>query len=515
MKLCLINLKYESGRISNFRRQEHLGLGYIGSMCEREGHKVEIVNAQFEDIEIEAIILRVKEFAPDIIGISVYEELINQTVELVEKVKEIKKEVKVILGGHYATFNAEELLTKLSGIDYISVGEGEQSIPNLLDALEKGEDIEKVSGFVFKKEKQIVFTGYPDIIDNLDLLPYPKRKIMDRKNCVTNISASRGCYGQCSFCSTHAFMKCYSKKGIRIRTPRNVVDEIAYLVNSQRAYHFFFTDDNFMMTEILNKGWIDEFVKLIKEQDLKIVFNLDCRVNDIEFDIFKKLKEAGLIGVFLGVESNSENTLKLYNKCTTTEQNVNSVKILNRLRIDYWIGNIMFHPYTHISDIKDDIDYFENINYCRYFHYSNPISCLVGKLKIYKGTDLFYRLEKEGKAIHNGLSCDYEFDDKRVKMLWEFLQRYKKCVEKIVELDPIHQIELANSAQKNELSGEIHRLSRKYMNKDFEIFKKAFEYLNGDNFDTISAQLDRLEAESRKSMQDIYNALRAVCISLS
>ena len=100
-------------------------------------------------------------------------------------------------------------------------------------------------------------------------------------------------------------------------------------------------------------------------------------------------------------------------------------------------------------------------------------------------------------------------------MLWEFLQRYKKSVERIVELDPIHQIELANSAQKNELSSEIHRLSRKYMNKDFEIFKKAFEYLNGDKDDIISAKLDQLEAESRKSMQDIYDALKAVCISLN
>ena len=71
---------------------------------------------------------------------------------------------------------------------------------------------------------------------------------------------------------------------------------------------------------------------------------------------------------------------------TSPEKNIEAINMLRKLRIDYWVGNIMFHPFTKMEDIEDDINFFDNIKYHLYFNYSNQVSCLAGKLKIYRGT---------------------------------------------------------------------------------------------------------------------------------
>lgn len=506
MKVVLVNLKFEKGKITNFRKQEHLGLGYIGAVCQQSGHQVCIINAQFDDIENDTIIQRIVEQNPDLVGFTVYEELIHETIQILQQVKKWA-DIPIVIGGHYATFNTRILMETIPEIDYINLGEGEQSFTALVNALDSSVKYPEFEGVCYRKQGEIVNTGNSRMCMNLDTLPYPMRAVIDRRYRITNISASRGCYGQCSFCSTHSFYLKHKQPAIRIRDAVEVVKEMEYLVKTQNAYHFFFTDDNFMVNERLHPGWVNQFVTEILNRKLDVVFNFDCRVDDIELSLFSKLKQAGLIGVFLGVESNAESTLKLYNKGTSSQQNYQAITQLRRLRIDYWIGNIMFQPYTLLDDIQKDIDFFERIKYCLFFNYSNPVSCLVGRLKVYKGTDIYNRLMADGKIVDEGLECRYEIQDPKVDALWEFVQRYKPNVERLVELDPIQSIELANKSDNQALSSKLHEISRKFMRADFDIFKCAHNFLSTHAVVDFQEYSQELLNKSKAEFSNLYEEL--------
>lgn len=513
MKICFVNLKFEKGDVTNFRRQEHTGIGYIAAACIEKGYETLIINGQFENMPNSKIIDKIRENNPDIVGITLYEELLEESLKVINQIKEYNYNIKIVVGGHYATFNCENLIKYIKDIDFINLGEGEISFPELVEGLVYKRDLKEIKGLCFKDKERIVNTGISDVICDLDSLKYPVRKKIDRSNCITNISASRGCYGACSFCSTRAFYSIGNKNRIRIRNPISVVNEIEYLVHDMGAYHFFFTDDNFMVTEKLSPGWMEIFVNELRKRKINIIFNFDCRVDDINEKIFLKLKQVGLIGVFLGVESNSERTLQLYNKTTSVEKNMNAVLLLRKLRIDCWIGNIMFHPLTSLEDIECDIKFFEKIKYCLYFNYSNPVSHLAGKLKIYKGTSIYDILTTEGVIEDSNLQCSYKFIDLRVEKFYKFIQKSKAAFQKLLNLDPIHLIEVANKNHYLEMSNRIHMLSRKYMKMDFEIFKKALSAIKkNENIDI--EELYKLLVDEEK-IEKIYVELNKICNELS
>lgn len=508
MKICFINLKYEIDEVTNFRRQEHTGIGYIAASCIENGFDAHIINAQFENMPNSKIIDKVKEISPNIVAITIYEELLSETIKVIKEIKEYNRGIKIVIGGHYATFNSENLIKHVPEIDCVNLGEGEKSFPEMIHAIVNNRNLLEIKGLCFKDHGEIISTGISDVVCDLDSLPYPLRAKIDRTNCITNISASRGCYGACSFCSTRAFYSLGNTNRIRIRNPIKVVDEIEYLVREMNAYHFFFTDDNFMVTEKLQPGWIDTFIKEIEVRKLSIVFNFDCRVDDINEEIFIKLKEVGLIGVFLGVESNSEYTLRLYNKTTSVKKNMDAVLMLRKLRIDCWMGNIMFHPLTTVDDIEEDIKFFEEIKYCLYFNYSNPVSHLAGKLKIYKGTRIYNELLERGLIKESNLVCEYEFLDRKVDKFYDFIQMSKQGLQKIVSLDPIYLIELANKTGDLEIANRIHVLSRKYMKKDFNTFKSSLKAIKqNENIDL--GELYK-ELNDEEFIEDIYNELKAI-----
>lgn len=513
MSVCLINLKFEKDNVINFRRQEHTGIGYIASALEKSGETASIINAQFENLPNCEIINRVKNINPEIVGISLYEELLDEAIKVMKEIKKYNPSIKIIIGGHYGTFNAKRILEIIKEVDFVNLGEGEISFPNLVNAIKKNISLINIKGVYFRDGNKLYNTGISDIIEDLDGLEYPKREFIDRSKIITNISASRGCYGLCSFCSTKAFYSLDKDYRIRIRNPINVIDEIEYLVETQNAYRFFFTDDNFMVSEKLQPGWINIFVNEIRERKLKIAFNFDCRVDDIDKKLFFSLKQAGLIGIFLGVESNSEDTLKLYCKNTTREKNLEAITLLRELRIDCWMGNIMFHPLTKLEDIKDDIDFFENIKYTLYFNYSNPVSHLAGKLKIYKGTSLYNNLKISNLIKEDSLTCEYEFADNKVKLFYEFVQKYKNILNDIICLDSIHLLEIASKVNNKSLANKIHALSRKYMRLDFNIFKEAHKRIVKEECNNIEVLLNDL-VEPQK-FNRIYSELNKISVQLN
>ncbi|MFO7562611.1 MAG: radical SAM protein [Enhygromyxa sp.] len=462
---------FRTGRTpSKFRRQEHLGIGYVGAACAQAGHEVEVVNAQYECLSVDEVLARVAGFEPEIVGVSLYESQIPDTRAFLRGCTALARRPLTAVGGHSASFNATTLIREWDELDLVAIGEAELSFPRLLAAIEAGEWPARIPGFCFRDGDQVVSTGYPDKVPRLDDLPYPLRPAGYKGLAMTNISASRGCHAACTFCSTIPFYQGHRGKQIRSRDPVAVVDEIEHVVRTQGARHIFFTDDNFFVNELIQPGWISAMCDEIERRKLDIIFNFDCRVDEVDRELFGRMKEVGLVGVFLGVESDSTTTLGLYNKKTTPVQNLRAIEILRSLRIDYWFGNIMFHPFTKMPDIGADIAFLRGINYHRYFNYAYPLSCFAGVLEVYTDTPIHRELERRGAVKRAGVVVEYDFLDPRTNGFYQLIQEWHPYLEPLVARDAIFLIEIANSMGRSDLAAAVHKVSRRYMRVDFELF---------------------------------------------
>lgn len=157
-----------------------LGLGYIASVLESSGHKVSIVDSPTLKIELKEFIGIVREFKPDVIGLSIQTPLALKAYEVMKVLKEEFKDIPIICGGPHSTFEYEEVLR--NGADIVVRGEGEETTRELINVLERygmDEDrLRNIDGIAFKRRTgDIIVTKDRRFIENLDRLPFPARHL--------------------------------------------------------------------------------------------------------------------------------------------------------------------------------------------------------------------------------------------------------------------------------------------------------------------------------------------------
>lgn len=244
------------------------------------------------------------------------------------------------------------------------IGEGELTTLTLLDNLSK-ENWKEIMGIVYLKDDKIIFTGRAKLINNLDYIPFPVRNRKNLKPELVDIAASRGCYGHCSFCGTREFYETCEGSHIRRRSPENVVAEIEQLINEFGAKTINFIDDNFFINSKSGEKWFYEFHSLIKGKNILVNFQCNFRANEVVANpgIIKDFIEIGLKRVFIGVESFLDKHLKFYNKLISAQQNIEALKIVDSLKVNYDIGYLLYNPITTIDDIIETVHIVEKIKF--------------------------------------------------------------------------------------------------------------------------------------------------------
>jgi len=311
-------------------------LGYLGAYLRLQGHDVKIFQQRDEaDEEVESAI---EEFSPDVLGISAMTYNVDAGRMFARKVKQKNPKIRTVFGGYHATALSFDLISNPE-VDYIILGEGEESLRELVSCLESGQesDIEQVKGLVHKKDGKIVFNTKRPRITNLDSLPFPERyrleecrmgppmiPITTNQRSFAQITGSRGCYNRCSFCTSPMM---WGQK-IAFRSPGNIVDEIEYLSHEFGTNSFFFTD----LTFNANKEWVYQICDEILRRDVRINWSASCRATDDEV-LLRKMKEAGLTRIAFGVESLDEAITDGLNKHTSLEKTISAFRISNDLGI--------------------------------------------------------------------------------------------------------------------------------------------------------------------------------------
>jgi radical SAM superfamily enzyme YgiQ (UPF0313 family) len=269
-------------------------------------------------------------------------------------------------------------------------------------------------------------------VSNLNNLPFPYRndfEIKKKKGISTYILASRGCYGKCTFCYLDNF---YGNESYwRGRSPENIFNEIFDIYENHGERYFYFADANFFGPGRKGKERACELADLIIDNGIKIMFGIECRVNDIEEKTIGALVKAGLKDVFLGIESGSQKSLTKFRKNTTVEDNKNAIITLRKHGIEPNYGFIMFEPDSTLADVRENFEFLKEMEMLNIP--SITAHLLHHKQTIFQGT-FDYKMKSNGSKPVSEImyECTYEFKDKSVKALSEDINTF--CLQALKDI---------------------------------------------------------------------------------
>lgn len=296
-----------------------LGLLYIAAyLDEQTQHHIEVLDAQVEELKYDQLKRIIARKKPDVVGITAMTFTIHDVMRTVRIVKEIDKGIQVVLGGPHVHIFPKETIN-LPGIDYIVLGEGEAVFKDLVDNIQNPEALKGVKGIVFRKNGQIINTGMRDLVKDLDELPFPARhltpykkysSLLAKRTPITTMITSRGCPYHCSFCD-----RPHLGKRFRARTSQNVVDEMESCAELG-IYEFLIYDDTFTV----NSRRVIDICEEIQRRGLEIGWDVRARVDTVNKEMLKVMRNAGCERIHYGVEAGTNKILKVLNKGITIDQ---------------------------------------------------------------------------------------------------------------------------------------------------------------------------------------------------
>jgi anaerobic magnesium-protoporphyrin IX monomethyl ester cyclase len=323
MKVLLIYPRYREISSSLSRVLENkippLGLLYIASALRNKGHEVKIIDAEEKNLNLEQLGELSNNFQPQIIGISTTTPAFRKARETAKYFKSIMPNISVVFGGpHLASF--PKISLEFEEIDYGVIGEGEITICELMDALERKQSPEKIKGIVFRKNNQIIQTEPREMIQNLDEISLPAwdlidvkkyQGVMSKKAFATMIS-SRGCPYNCFWCDPEGrFGKIF-----RGRSANNILKEIELLHSQYQIKEILFYDDTFTVDRERIVGLCNKII----DKNWNLIWECRTRVNLVDEELIKLMARAGCCRIRFGVESGNDEILKFVRKNITKDQ---------------------------------------------------------------------------------------------------------------------------------------------------------------------------------------------------
>lgn len=362
--VLLINLPGESLR----KPEEHCGLAFLKAYLNGNKINTEILDAFALRYTLQETLDKMKEWMEDLadtmhfIGISPFVTSHESFIRVGKYAKDIDSRCCVFAGGHYASLNREVLMENNPWLDAIVVGEGEETV---LDLVTYGVGAGIPGLFTRQKEEFI----YRDRMIDLDRLPFQARylSVEQLHGQPMAITTSRGCYGDCSFCSISSFYRLNGNIKQTFRSAASVAKEIDTLVSNYGIKSLKIVDDNFF------RDRSDDFLEELTERiaDLKLSIRLSARPNDITPYRAKLLKKMGVSIIGIGAESADEKSLLFFNKGIGIEESERAIRILDDSGITCLVNYIMFNPIIDAGGVEKNLQFIKKYMDKAVFHRIN------------------------------------------------------------------------------------------------------------------------------------------------
>lgn len=410
MRVALASAAYET----HFRSGENLGLRYLASYLEQEGHEVDVYDLHASSDLAPIFFKRLQEDVYPLVGIGVlFTSNITRTISLAEEIRKASQSTHITIGGQGASFIWEQLLSHCPAIDSCVCFEGEQTLSELVTAIEYRKSLEAVRGIFFRSNGSISSTGYRAPISDLDIIPFPKR---DANSLILGdphfaILGSRGCYAQCTFCASGNFGNKYHKvPRWRVRSVANIIAEMNYLITTFSAQAFSFVDDDFLGACDQGGSRADDLIDGFSGLQERLKWSAECRVDEVSLDLFERLHSVGLEHLLIGIDTGNVSDLKLFGKGATLSEAERAISILRELRISMEVGFIMFHPTTTLDLIDQNLAFLER-------NHIADRRILTNRLEIYEGSPLVRYYSRLGLLRFEDFMYKYRFREPLVEVL--------------------------------------------------------------------------------------------------
>jgi anaerobic magnesium-protoporphyrin IX monomethyl ester cyclase len=360
-----------------------MDLLYIGAALERQGVKCTLTDFPGERLDWDHLQDDLKRLRPDVLVLSTTTPTLERDLRAAQMAKAVRQDTIVIAKGAHFWRDQPDILKKYPMIDVIMRGEYEETIADLVTQ----PDWSKVEGIIFRRGGKIVSTGKRPFLEDLDQIPYPARHLAnnalyfrpDTGELQTTIVTNRGCPEKCVFCLAPRV----AGRENRVRSVANIVGELEDCVNQYGIRNFLFRSDTFT----LSPEWVIELCQGIERAGLRIKWSCNSRVDTLNGEMLRAMREVGCWLVSFGVESGSQEILDLMKKGITKEQVRAAV---NLCRLEGVLTSVYFligTPWESEATFRETVDFAKQLepDFVEFF-YAYP----------FEGTEMYVIAANEG-----------------------------------------------------------------------------------------------------------------------
>ncbi|MBF0216877.1 MAG: B12-binding domain-containing radical SAM protein [Candidatus Omnitrophica bacterium] len=379
-------------------------LGYLAGYLEKIGTKgVSIIDEQIRymtDLELEATVRALS--APKIVGISVLTITCKRAHEIATKVKRCDRGATVVFGGIHATVLPEEALNN-ENVDVVVRGEGEETLNELADLMLKGKDFRHIQGISFKRSGSVIHNPDRPLMPDLNRIPLFPYHLFEKDiaeyTSFNLVFTSRGCPYNCKFCSSRNV----AGKRYRYFEVERIIAEIRLLIDKYAQRMIWLVDDN----PAAHRARFSELLDRIISGGLnkKAEFLCSMRGDNLDDGLLDKLKEANFRLVGFGLETGSEELMKIIDKGETVIEVADSIRKTSAKGIETAATLIFGLPTETRKDRRDTMKLVGSL----------PLSSVrYNILTPYPGTEIFEELYRSGKLL-----IKEHWENFAVQYMWE------------------------------------------------------------------------------------------------
>lgn len=314
-------------------RSPSLGLLHLAAAVREEGYQPTIIESDLFDYSPDEVVEQILQQKPAFVGITLFTVGVWVASEIARKLKLKRPDIKIVIGGPHVSSMGVETIERFPEFDVAVVGEGEEVLIELLRAWREGRPLKEVPALIFRDPESITLkvatTPKLAINKDLDRLPFPAWDLLPDfpsaylpavydfpKGPVASIAASRGCPFHCKFCDTSTF-----GASVRAYSPERVFEMMQHLQARWGIQHVLFVDDLFTAS----KKRTTALCNLIIDNGLKMTWSCASRVDVINPDTLKLMKQAGCWEMSFGLESGSNELLQKMDKSASLEKSVRAI----------------------------------------------------------------------------------------------------------------------------------------------------------------------------------------------
>jgi len=386
---------------------EEVGLSCLAAYMRQQGYHTQLISVCINDLDINSIV----QFAPDIVGFTCYYNNMDTIDKVNGELRTLLSSYICVIGGNHATYNTEEVFSKIQNIDVVVRGEGEETLLEIAKHVSEQKAFTQIKGISYVCNDSIVHNETRPHITNLDELPFMARDtLVYHKFPVIKVSTSRGCKGNCFFCTSGKFWNKW-----RGRSPANIVQEVQQAHKTYGIDIINFIDASFEDPDDYCHR-LSEIAQGLIDSETHVYYTFQMRAEmyrKITPDLMNRLVKSGLFRCFIGIEAVNENDLKLYRKKSTLNDCYHILDVVKNYNIGVLIGMISFNPYSTRETILSNISFLQDNNYIHRFY----------GLRVYPGTDLLQKINHDG-LLDPARKFGYKFVNHDVGEITEFVMEY-------------------------------------------------------------------------------------------